>query len=87
VEGASEKEGTPDGARDPEFDKELGAGLDTPFVPCVKIHGNPKRTEMILRDTATVWVQGVALVDLGYDMETGELVCVRIYADVAKREK
>jgi hypothetical protein len=62
--------------------------LTKPFEPCVVILDDPKRTEMVLRDCATVWVDHPARVrmELGYDMDTGELVCIRIYGDVSKRK-
>jgi hypothetical protein len=62
--------------------------LTTAFVPCVIALSDPKRVEMVLRDCATVWVQcvGAQDVDLGYDMETGDLVSIRVYGDVLKRK-
>ena len=60
--------------------------FDTPFQPCVVVFDEPKRTEMILRDCSMVWVlQKWDDVECGYDMETGELVAIRIYGDVSKR--
>ena len=59
--------------------------LTIPFVPCVVVLDDPKRTEMTLRDCPMVWVQDSRETDLGYDMETGELVCIRIYGDVSQR--
>ncbi len=61
--------------------------LTTEFKPCVAVFDDPKRTEVVLKDCAIVWhfpedVNGE--VDLGYDMETGELVAVRLYGDRSK---
>ncbi len=61
--------------------------LTTPFKPCVMVLDDPKRTEMVLRDCPTVWDthDDVGGVDFGYDMETGELVAIRVYGDRLKR--
>lgn len=57
--------------------------LTKEFKPCVIVYSDPIRTEMVLRDCATVWVEDAPNVDLGYDIETGELVCIRVYGDVS----
>lgn len=60
--------------------------LTKPFTPYVVVLDDPKRTEMVLRDCPTVWwVQGCLIVDLGYDMQTGELVCIRVGGDVSTK--
>lgn len=65
--------------------------LTKEFVPCVVVMDDPKRTEMVLRDCPTFWVQdhrGSHLqdIDLGYDLETRELVAIRVYGDVSERK-
>jgi len=62
--------------------------LTKEFVPCVTVLDDPKRTEMVLRDCPTIWVMpdDTHEVDLGYDMETGELVAVRVYGDRSRRK-
>lgn len=61
--------------------------FETPFEPCAVVFDDPKRTEMILRDCVLVWVRDPIGIDLGYDMETDELVSIRVYGDVTKRDK
>ena len=63
--------------------------LTKPFEPCVVVLDDPKRTEMVLRDCATVWVihDDIGGVDFGYDMETNELVAIRAYGDRSRRRK
>lgn len=72
---------------------EHGIALDWPceaceFKPCVIVYDDPKRTEMLLRDCSVVWTHPGSdpNTDLGYDMETGELVAIRYYGDVSKRK-
>lgn len=56
------------------------------YVPCVIVLDDPKRTELMLRDCAVVWsFPNPQDFDLAYDMETGELVGMRVYADVSAR--
>ena len=66
----------------------MSDGLHEEFVPCVVVMDDPKRTEMVLRDCATVWVihRSIGAVEFGYDMENGELVAIRVYDDVSKRK-
>ncbi len=64
----------------------MDAALEKTFEPCVIVDDDPKTTEMVLRDCATVWRPHMVGVDLGYDMESGELVAIRIYGDVSKRK-
>lgn len=60
--------------------------LTKEFKPCVIVFDDPKRTEMVLRDCGIVWQDTSANnFELGYDMETGDLVAVRIYGDVSRR--
>ena len=60
--------------------------LIKPFESCVQVFDDPKRTEMVLRDCAIVWRSPKHGLDLGYDMETDELVAIRVYGDVSKRQ-
>lgn len=64
-----------------------GAPRAEPFQPCVIVLDDPKRTEIVLSDCATVWVihDDIGGVDFGYDMETGELVAIRAYGDRSRR--
>ena len=52
--------------------------LTRPFEPCVIVYDDPVRTEMILRDDTISWRAHRGDVDVGYDMETGKLVAIRI---------
>lgn len=56
------------------------------FKPCVHEHREaPCYTEMMLRDTGVVWRDAVGRsVELGYDMETGELVSIRVAGSVSQ---
>lgn len=73
--------------------KDRGEGTDDEllakeFKPCVVVFDDPKRTEMVLADTAISWgFQVNPNVDLGHDMETGELVAIRVYGDMSRRRK
>lgn len=60
--------------------------LTKEFVPCVVVYDDPQRTEMVLRDCATAWIEDSSGPDLGYDMEGGDLVAIRVYGDVSRRE-
>lgn len=61
--------------------------LTKPFEPCVMVLDDPKRTEMVLRDCPVAWVYDLAEVELGYDVETGELIAMRVYGDASKRKE
>lgn len=80
----------PNGKHESECPYDMGDDLLTkPFKPCVVVLDDPKRTEMVLRDDClTMWAMddGIGGAEFGYDAETGELVAIRIYADVAKRK-
>lgn len=65
--------------------KELEAELSA--VRSVIVYDDPKRTEVVLRDRPTVWVYDMAQFELGYDLETGELIAVRVFGDVSKRKE
>ena len=58
-----------------------------PFRPFMAYYREIELTTIMLEDTATVWSpleRGRAhFVDLGYDMETGRLVGVNVWADVS----
>ena len=56
-----------------------------PFKPCVVENIEAAHTEIVLYDVPTVWVYGGVDHELGYDMETGALVAVRVSGLVAKR--
>ena len=60
-------------------------GLDTPFKPCAIFSAETGVTEFVAEDVAIVWCYHDD-VDLGYDMETGRLVAVRINGDVTTRD-
>lgn len=53
------------------------------FVPCAIYFEDQRCTELLIRDTTTVWVAGVAF-DLGYDVD-GNLIAVRMPGDVTRR--
>ncbi len=58
--------------------------LTKEFKPCVVVFEDPKRTEVVLSDAPMVWTQD-GTVDLGHDMDSGELVAIRVYGDVSRR--
>ncbi|MEM7746617.1 MAG: hypothetical protein AAF346_00080 [Pseudomonadota bacterium] len=58
--------------------------LTKEFKPCVSVLDEPKRTEIVLRDVVTVW-RPRGGVDLGYDLNTNELVAIRVFGDVSKQ--
>lgn len=68
-----------------------GAPADAPFEPRIIYYDEMRLTEFIMADVTTVWSPWRATahmghaIDLGYDMETGELVGVKIWDDVRKR--
>lgn len=55
------------------------------FVPCAIEYDESAHTEIVLADVPTVWVYGGSSHELGYDMETGALVAVRVPGLVATR--
>ena len=57
------------------------------FKPCVVENNEADNTEIVLRDVATVWYFGGRDHELGYDMETGELVAVRVAGIVGNRSR
>jgi hypothetical protein len=56
----------------------------TEFQPCVEYNDDLRMTAVVLKDAAILWTSiGVPhFLDLGYDMETGELVGVQVWSDV-----
>lgn len=75
-----------------EYVARMGAHLTTSFKPCVVVFDDPLCTEIVLRDCAIVWhpvrdvVRNPTGTEVGYDMETGELVAIRVHGDVSKRK-
>jgi hypothetical protein len=67
---------------------ELFGGEMGEFKPCVVYFEGVRLTQMLLQDAAIVWVpwRGTSgmghAVDLGYHMETGELIGIQIWDDV-----
>ena len=60
--------------------------LTRPFEPCVIYYPDAHFTEMVLADTPVVYRHVYrAFLDLGYDMQTGKLVCIRISGNHEKR--
>lgn len=62
----------------------LARAFEGDFEPCVIHYPEGNYTEMVLSDVATVWCS-VGSIDLGYDMETGKLVAIRIDGDVSTK--
>ena len=60
------------------------ADLTRPFKPCAIYYPDDDCTELVLADVGTVWASRESM-DLGYDMETGELVAIRVNGDVTDR--
>lgn len=59
------------------------------FKPTIYYNDAMKLTEMVLKDRPTVWQPfGVSehFLDLGFDMETGELIAIKVWADVRTRD-
>lgn len=50
--------------------------INAPFKPCAIYYPDAGFTEVVLADVPTVWSGDWAQV--GYDMETGEIVAVRL---------
>lgn len=67
--------------------------LHRKFKPCVVYNDHMNLTEMVLEDVPTVWTLWRCTshmghtVDLGYAMDDGRLVAVRIWDDVRRRTK
>lgn len=59
--------------------------LDKPFKPCAVYYPDAGFTEVVLADVATVWAPG-GWSHVGHDMETGEIVAVRLAGDQTKRD-
>ena len=60
--------------------------LNKPFEPCVIYYPDANYTEMVLRDVAVVNCQLAPGFSAGFDMDTGELVMLRVSGDVTKRK-
>ena len=52
------------------------------FVPCAVYYAETDHTEIVLRDCVTVYHPIGPDTEAGYDMETGELVVIRVPGDV-----
>lgn len=59
--------------------------LEAEFKPCVTYNEQADFTEMVLRDCAVVNRQLAPGFSAGFDMETGELVLLRVSGDVRQR--
>ena len=53
------------------------------FVPCAMYFPEQHCTEIVLKDEAIVWVEGIAF-DLGYGFD-GSLIAVRVPGDRTRR--
>jgi len=69
----------------------LAAALLGEFKPCIVYNEHLNMTQMLLEDAPTVWhpwrgTTGLGhAVDLGYHMETGKLIGIKIWDDVRTR--
>jgi hypothetical protein len=53
------------------------------FKSCVIYQQDSHTTEVVLADVPTVW-HSIRDIDLGYDMDTEELVAIRVNGDVRR---
>lgn len=59
--------------------------LTVPFSPCVQYLPDADHTEMVLRDVPVINRVLAPNFSAGYDMETGDLVLLRVSGDITKR--
>ena len=55
--------------------------LTTPFKPCAIYYPDADQTELVISDAPMFWKAYGYGIELGYDMETKQLVAVRLFDD------
>lgn len=66
---------------------DLQSALSVSFKPFAGYYPDGDYTEIIIADTAIYWVRVSADIELGYDVDSNELVAARVPGDVVVRKR